>query len=83
MTIEDVIKKALIPMVSMAFWLWMVKTIMGVTGNTNLFMFLFLAGLPFGILTMCTSVRHMIWMERRFNAGFKEIAENQRYRKMM
>ena len=52
MTIEDVIKKALIPMVSMVFWLWMVKTIMGVTGNTDLFMFLFLAGLPFGIHKM-------------------------------
>ena len=53
MTIEDVIKKALIPMISMVFWLWMVKTIMGVTGNTDLFMILFLAGLPFGIHKMC------------------------------
>ena len=52
MTIEDVIKKALIPMISMVFWLWMVKTIMGVAGNTDLFMFLFLAGLPFGIHKM-------------------------------
>ena len=53
MTIEDVIKKALIPMISMVFWLWMVKTIMGVAGNTDLFRFLFLAGLPFGIHKMC------------------------------
>ena len=53
MTLEDVIKKALIPMISMVFWLWMVKTIMGVAGNTDLFMFLFLAGLPFGIHKMC------------------------------
>ena len=53
MTIEDVIKKALIPMISMVFLLWMVKTIMGVAGNTDLFMFLFLAGLPFGIHKMC------------------------------
>ena len=49
MTFVDVIKKALLPLAAMAFWLWMVKTIMGVTGNTDLFMFLFLAGLPFGI----------------------------------
>ena len=53
MTIVDVIKKALLPLAAMAFWLWMVKTIMGVTGNTDLFMFLFLAGLPFGIHKMC------------------------------
>ena len=53
MTIKDVITKALLPMSAMVFWLWMVKTIMGVTGNTNLFMFLFLAGLPFGIHKMC------------------------------
>ena len=64
MTIEDVIKKALIPMVSMAFWLWMVKTIMGVTGNTNLFMFLFLAGLPFGIHKMC-----IILIPRGYDVG--------------
>ena len=41
MTIVDVIKKALLSLAAMAFWLWMVKTIMGVSGNTNLFMFLF------------------------------------------
>lgn len=64
MTIEDVIKKALIPMVSMAFWLWMVKTIMGVTGNTDLFMFLFLAGLPFGIHKMC-----IILIPRGYDVG--------------
>ena len=40
-------------MISIVFWLWMVKTIMGVIGNTDLFMFLFLAGLPFGIHKMC------------------------------
>lgn len=64
MTIEDVIKKALIPMVSMAFWLWMVKTIMGVTGNTDLFMFLFLAGLPFGIHKRC-----IILIPRGYDVG--------------
>ena len=35
MTIVDVIKKALLPLAAMAFWLWMVKTIMGVTGNPD------------------------------------------------
>ena len=64
MTIEDVIKKALIPMISMAFWLWMVKTIMGVSGNTDLFMFLFLAGLPFGIHKMC-----IILIPRGYDVG--------------
>ena len=64
MTIEDVIKKALIPMISMVFWLWMVKTIMGVTGNTDLFMFLFLAGLPFGIHKMC-----IILIPRGYDVG--------------
>ena len=53
MTIKDVITKALLPMSAMVFWLWMVKTIMEVSGHTELFMFLFLAGLPFGIHKMC------------------------------
>lgn len=53
MTIEDVMKKTIFPMVFMAFWLWMVKTIMEVSGTTELFWFLFLAGLPFGIHKMC------------------------------
>ena len=35
MTIVDVIKKALLPLAAMVFWIWMVKTIMGVTGNTH------------------------------------------------
>lgn len=64
MTIEDVIKKALIPMISMVFWLWMVKTIMGVSGNTDLFKFLFLAGLPFGIHKMC-----IILIPRGYDVG--------------
>ncbi len=64
MTIMDVIKKALLPLAAMAFWLWMVKTIMGVTGNTDLFMFLFLAGLPFGIHKMC-----IILIPRGYDVG--------------
>ena len=64
MTIVDVIKKALLPLAAMAFWLWMVKTIMGVTGNTDLFMFLFLAGLPFGIHKMC-----IILITRGYDVG--------------
>lgn len=53
MTIEDVIKKAILPLAFMVFWFWMVKIIMEVSGSTELFMFLFLAGLPFGIHKMC------------------------------
>lgn len=53
MDIVDVVKKALLPLAFMAFWLWMVKTAMEVGGNADLFMFLFLAGLPFGIHKMC------------------------------
>lgn len=53
MTIGDVIKKSLLPLAAMTFWIWMVKTIMEVSGATDLFMFLFLAGLPFGIHKMC------------------------------
>lgn len=53
MTIVDVIKKALLPLTAIAFWLWMVKTILELSGNTDLFIFLFLAGLPFGIHKMC------------------------------
>lgn len=64
MTIVDVIKKALLPLAAMAFWLWMVKTIMGVAGNTDLFMFLFLAGLPFGIHKMC-----IILIPRGYDVG--------------
>lgn len=64
MTIVDVIKKALLPLAAMVFWLWMVKTIMGVTGNTDLFMFLFLAGLPFGIHKMC-----IILIPRGYDVG--------------
>lgn len=64
MTIVDVIKKALLPLAAMVFWIWMVKTIMGVTGNTDLFMFLFLAGLPFGIHKM-----RIILIPRGYDVG--------------
>ena len=36
MTIKDVITKALLPMSAMAFWLWMVKTIMEVSSDRDL-----------------------------------------------
>lgn len=36
MTIQDVIKKALLPMSAMVFWLWMVKTIMEVSSDRDL-----------------------------------------------
>lgn len=53
MTIVDVIKKAILPLVFIVFWFWIVKLIMEVSGSTELFMFLFLVGLPFGIHKMC------------------------------
>ena len=53
MTVEDVVKKSILPLMFMVFWFWMVKTIMEISGNTGLFWWLFLAGLPFGIHKMC------------------------------
>lgn len=53
MTIVDVVKKSILPLLFMAFWFWIVKTIMEISGNTGLFWFLFLAGLPFGVHKMC------------------------------
>ncbi|MDO5392770.1 MAG: DUF6050 family protein [Eubacteriales bacterium] len=52
MTIVDVFKKSIVPLGFMAFWLWIVKLIMEVSGSRELLMFLFLAGLPFGIHKM-------------------------------
>ena len=52
MTIEDVIKKTILPLAFMVFWFWMTKTIMKVSGQTDLFWWLFLSGLPFGIHKM-------------------------------
>lgn len=52
MTIEDVIKKTILPLAFMVFWFWMTKTIMKVSGQTDLFWWLFLFGLPFGIHKM-------------------------------
>ena len=53
MTIADVVKKSILPLLFMAFWFWIVKTIMEISGNTGLFWFLFLAGFPFGVHKMC------------------------------
>lgn len=64
MTIVDVTKKALLPLAAMTFWLWMVKTIMEVSGSTELFLFLFLAGLPFGIHKMC-----IVFVPRGYDLG--------------
>ena len=33
MTIEDVIKKSILPLAFMVFWFWMTKTIMKVSGR--------------------------------------------------
>ena len=52
MTIEDVIKKSILPLVFMVFWFWMTKTIMKVSGQTDWFWWIFIAGLPFGIHKM-------------------------------
>lgn len=48
MTIEDVIKKSILPLAFMVFWFWMTKTIMKVSGQTDWFWWVFIAGLPFG-----------------------------------
>ena len=52
MTIGDVIKKSILPLAFMLFWFWMVSTIMKFSGQTDLFWWIFLSGLPFGIHKM-------------------------------
>ena len=52
MTIEDLIKKIFLPLGFMVFWFWMIETIMKVSGQTDWFWWIFLAGLPFGIHKM-------------------------------
>lgn len=52
MTIEDLIKKIFLPLTFMVFWFWMIETIMKVSGQTDWFWWIFLAGLPFGIHKM-------------------------------
>ncbi len=52
MTIEDVIKKSILPLAFMVFWFWMTKTIMKVSGQTDWFWWVFIDGLPFGIHKM-------------------------------
>ena len=52
MTIEDVIKKTFLPLSFMVFWFWVIETIMKVSGQTDWFWWIFLAGLPFGIHKM-------------------------------
>lgn len=52
MTIGDVIKKSILPLAFMVFWFWMIKTIMKVSGQTDWFWWVFIAGLPFGIHKM-------------------------------
>ena len=49
MMIEDVIKKSILPLAFILFWFWIVSTIMKVSGKTDLFWWIFLSGLPFGI----------------------------------
>lgn len=52
MAIGDVIKKSILPLTFMVFWFWMTKTIMKVSGQTDWFWWIFIAGLPFGIHKM-------------------------------
>ena len=52
MMIGDVIKKSILPLTFMVFWFWMTKTIMKVSGQTDWFWWIFIAGLPFGIHKM-------------------------------
>ena len=52
MAIGDVIKKSILPLAFMVFWFWMTKTIMKVSGQTDWFWWIFIAGLPFGIHKM-------------------------------
>lgn len=52
MTIGDAIKKSILPLAFMVFWFWMTKTIMKVSGQTDWFWWVFIAGLPFGIHKM-------------------------------
>ena len=52
MMIGDVIKKSNLPLAFMVFWFWMTKTIMKVSGQTDWFWWVFIAGLPFGIHKM-------------------------------
>ena len=52
MTIEDVIKKTFLPLSFMVFWFWMIEIIMKVSGQTDWFWWIFIAGFPFGIHKM-------------------------------
>lgn len=52
MMIGDVIKKSILPLAFMVFWFWMTKTIMKVSGQTDWFWWVFIAGIPFGIHKM-------------------------------
>ena len=58
MTIEDVIKKSILPLAFMVFWFWITKTIMKVSGQTDSFWWIFIAGLPFGIHKMRVILIH-------------------------
>lgn len=52
MTVEDVLKKSVLPLAFMAFWCWTAKTIMAVSGCTDPVLFLLLLGFPFGVHRM-------------------------------
>jgi hypothetical protein len=52
MTIEDVMKKAILPLAAMTFWCWLVNTIMKVSGYHEPIIFMVLSGLPFGVRKM-------------------------------
>lgn len=52
MTLEDVIKKTILPMFFMIFWYYIVRTIMGVMDFTEIFYFIVLMGFPYGVRKM-------------------------------
>lgn len=52
MTLKDVTRKTIFPILFIIFWYYMVNVIMGVLGITELFYFIMLMGLPFGIRKM-------------------------------
>lgn len=52
MEVKQLIKKSILPLVMIIFWLWMVSTIMQVADLSGLYWILFLSGLPFGIFKM-------------------------------
>ena len=68
MTIEDVIKKSILPLAFMVFWFWMTKTIMKVSGQTD---WLATAHLPIKIHKPPAFCRRLDYISERYCAGLK------------